>query len=420
MPLTTQNIFEKYRPCSLGELRFHHHAIEKLTKHVIKPKNRRLVVLHGKGNVGKTKLITLFLKHHKVTPTIIDSCELYAKNMKHIKQLIWNLCHNNGVNQYFSKAQKQCLVIENLRHDSMPILKYLASFKCIPCPVIISTRLQPNSISYTPRPVFIYMSPLSLKEKELYIIRLLQQERIRVDPTDIEEISKYVTTYFDILNCFQAMISLKKNRGDQETITLSSQTISEILQSQVARTDSLINKKEQFKDLIQNHSTKTSEEIQQIWEYETTYMNQVLFDNMPLKTSLTETDKLRLDCFLMGKKCEAFLYTHQCWDLYSYLPILNLCLLHFYTKKAPQRIEYIPRINSKLCQHYYQKKTKQSITSIFGSSSLFMYLLCDCILFHVFAGKKTRKEFMTEHNLERKQINEIKRLSLSAYPKIKY
>ena len=420
MPFTKQNIFEKYNPCSLDQLHFHQHVIEKLRKHVIKPKNRRrLIVLHGKGNLGKTKLISIFLKHHKFTPTIIDSCELYAKNMKHIKQLVRNIFNNNGVNQYFSKIQKQCLVIENFRHDSMPILKYLGSFKCIPFPVIISTRLQPNSISYTPRPIFLYMSPLSLKEKQTYISRLLKEECVNVDPTDVEEICKCVTTYFDILNCFQAMMSLKNNRANQNNNSLSSQTIADILQSQVVRADSLINKKEQFKDLIQNHSTKSSEEIQQIWEYETTYMNQVLFHNMPLK-SLTQMDKLRLDCFLMGKKCESFLYTHQCWELYSYLPILNLCLLHFYTQNSTQRVECVPRINSKLCQHYYQKKTKQSITSIFGSSSVFMYLLCDCILFHVFAGKKKRKEFMTEHNLERKQINEIKRLSLTTYPKIKY
>lgn len=373
-----------------------------------------VLVISGPANIGKTTLLNLILKQHNYTPLTVCTSDCFSKNLPTVKESIKNVLHKNSVGQYFT-TQKHCIVIDDYESSHTGVqnlMKFLGSGKLkLKTPLFVCTQ-EPNcTIPQILRKQTVkmpYLQPLQIVE---FLKSILKREKIKIENDGtLWQIAKTVKNTFDaidilynaynqnVLESFDKMSSFLKSKSERDKIFSD-------------------NKYLLIKKLISEKDTLTQDEKVVIWSQDYSHVSQVLFENAPIKN--LEKHAHVLESFLIGKECEACIYSHQQWDMYQYMENMDISLLNMYDG-IPMGFNPIPKTNSKSCQHFYQLKSQQAIHFKFGKSDTKTYQMCDVILHNVLKNKKGRKKFIEKHGLTPANINAVKRLSLTKYPKIKF
>ena len=412
-----QDIMTKYKPKRLED--YHQHAREKKRiqswfEKGFRGKKRNLFIF-GKPNVGKTTLLSLFIKRFGWDAFIVSSSEIFSSHAKTIRAKLSNLSNNNSVKQYFSvKKRHACFIVEDFDHShvgTVNLLKYILKMeKCVPCIFVAQdTSIFHSVSSLRQRTLIVELPLLSFIERRSFTEKISKREKLtsNIGKDKQQKIASCSRTCFDILKVFQSV---------QKTKTVCFE-----------KSDSFeANKCRAVRKLIEQTKELTTEEKERIYSFDPSHISQILFENIPIfdikeGSEIKSQDILRaMELFIQGKMSDSFVFSHQKWELALYSEFCNLGLSTLYEGRIPDGWIDMPKFNSKSCQYYYQLKSQQSIQQKFGKSKEFNFLLCDNILHSIIQSKKDLLHQMDVLGLSKKEVNALKRLSLSTISKIKF
>lgn len=420
------SVHTKYVPSNFNDYGHHSDQQKKVLSWFLKP--TRLLVLHGPSNSGKSTFIKLAIKSANYVACIQSATELFADHMKEFKCTIERFSRRSSLVQYFSQHKKNCIVIEDYdptKPSSQNILKYIQkltkewhSKKKGIIPIILCTTTIPRNISFEPRPCFISLPLPTNVELYNFVQKVCDKEAIALSDKHAKMIahSNRIRSCFDVLHIVR---SLQSQNCDTYTDKIVNDEIENFNSSSL---HVFTTKEQMLRDVIQKSSLESSnkEHILALKHCDSNYSSQVLFENAPIKNLSDPMMKLRFECCIAAKQCEAMVYSLQQWEMYDYIQYFDAQLLSMYEGQIPHNYNPIPKINSKTCQHFYQLKSQQIIHQKFAKSDTMTYKLCDSLLCQLTKNKKERKLFMEQNGIDRSDVNAIKRLSLTKYKKIKF
>ena len=214
-----QDIMTKYKPKRLEE--YHQHAREKTRIQAwfekgFRGKKRNLFIF-GKPNVGKTTLLSLFIKRFGWDAFIVSSSEIFSSHAKTIRAKLSNLSNNNSVKQYFSvKKRRACFIVEDFDHShvgTVNLLKYILKMeKCVPCIFVAQdTSIFHSVSSLRQRTLIVELPLLSFIERRSFTEKISKREKLtsNIGKDKQQKIASCSRTCFDILKVFQSVQKTK-------------------------------------------------------------------------------------------------------------------------------------------------------------------------------------------------------------------
>lgn len=422
----SMSLHTKYAPSNFKEYGHHSDQLKKVLAWFQKP--HRILVLHGPANSGKSTFLKIAIQCANYVACIQSANELFADHMKEFKCTLERFSQKRSLDQYFVRKQKNCIVIEDYdptKQGSQNILKFIQKMttdshkkKKGIIPIILCTSAIPRKVSFEPRPCFVSLPLPSERELYSFIQKVCRGEQLDLSDTLIRVISKssQIKSCFDALHFIQGIRSHKCTVFDDEFIR------SKIEQFNTSSLGLKGSKESTLQRAIEQCTLESTnmDNITGLQACDSNYASQVLFENLPCCDFSDPAVILRLECCIAAKQCESIVYSLQQWELYDYIMYFDAQLLSLYKGKIPPAYNQIPKINSKSCQHFYQLKSQQIIHQKFAKSDTRTYMLCDSLLCQLTKKKKERTQFMEFNNIDRSDVNAIKRLSLSKYKKIKF
>lgn len=416
----------KYAPSNFAEYGHHSDQCEKVLAWFKNP--YRILVLHGPANSGKSTFLKLAIQRANYVACMQSASELFADHMKEFKCTIERFSQKRSLDQYFTRKQKNCIVIEDYdptKPSSQNILKHIQKMtteshknKKGLIPIILCTSAIPRKVSFDPRPCYVSLPLPFARDLQSFIQRVLKGEKLELSDelSNLISSSSRVKSCFDVLHVIQGLQSRKCVAYDAHIVR------NEIEQFNTSSLTTTGTKETILRRAIEKCTSESTnmDRVVELQACDANYASQVLFENAPCPDFSEPQARLRFECSIAAKQCESLVYSLQQWELYEYIQYFDAQFLHLYKGKVPPVYDKIPKINSKSCQHFYQLKSQQIIYQKFAKSDMRTYMLCDSLLCQLTKNKKERNAFMEKNHIDRSDVNAIKRLSLSKYKKIKF
>ena len=209
----------KYAPSNFAEYGHHSDQCEKVLAWFKNP--YRILVLHGPANSGKSTFLKLEIQRANYVACMQSASELFADHMKEFKCTIERFSQKRSLDQYFTRKQKNCIVIEDYdptKPSTQNILKHIQKMtteshknKKGLIPIILCTSAIPRKVSFDPRPCYVSLPLPFARDLQSFIQRVLKGEKLELSDelSNLISSSSRVKSCFDVLHVIQGLQSRK-------------------------------------------------------------------------------------------------------------------------------------------------------------------------------------------------------------------